>query len=429
MMRQSVQTVVFAVLVALALGVQGELSACGSCLPSFQGSRSGPITYRFDGITGDAQNVFTQMADQWNNAYSGTNISLVPTAGGDVVISLDFTICPAWGETRYGQFNYIKICPDTYVHGTAFLERTIGHEFGHILGLGTSSCSKADTVMTTVQPGEMSGATSSVGCADAGAAKQYFTIRRDNDQDGYSPDDYFYSNQDCEDDMYGVHPGAYVDCDNLNYYPDVDCDDQPDAAECGSPLIVDVDGDGIRLTSRKEGVLFDLNADGTPELLPWTAPNVDDAWLVYDRDGDGQISDGTELFGSYSPQRPSSEPNGYIAISMFDEPDAGGNGDGSITAADAIYSQLRLWQDRDHNGQPSPHELVMLAAAGVVAIQFEYKETWRADRFGNVFRYKAKLETLRGTDAAHWSYDVFLWASDAPGNPHPYSRRWGGLAR
>ena len=69
----------------------------------------------------------------------------------------------------------------------------------------------------------------------------------------------------------------------------------------GSPIIVDTGRDGYRLTSVKNGVHFDLNADGTPELTAWTRRDSDDAFLAMDRNGNGRIDDGTELFGNHTP--------------------------------------------------------------------------------------------------------------------------------
>ena len=423
MERIQVRRLAFMIALMVVLAASDHLRAsCGNCLPQSQGGRNGPISYRFDGITGAGQNIFRDAAADWNGALGQTNVSLVYSDSGTVQISLDFAVCPNWGEARYGQFNYMKICPDALSESNAFMERLIRHEFGHILGLGTSDCSKADTVMTSVQPADMNGATSVVGCADTNYANQYLRTKRDDDADGYSPEDFFISEQDCDDTNSLVHPNAFVDCDSLIVSPDRDCDGVLDSAECGSPVILDLGGNGIRLTGLNGGVLFDLNADDIPEPLPWTEAGSDDAWLVFDRDGDGRIADGTELFGSFSPQTPSSEPNGYRALAMFDEPAAGGNGDGAINNADRVFSQLRLWQDRDHDGKSSPSELLTLVDAGVSRLDLDYQETWRKDSFGNLFRFKARVDSQQPSAVARWSYDVFLWATDQPGHrPHPFA--------
>src|SRR4051812_16379827 len=64
-----------------------------------------------------------------------------------------------------------------------------------------------------------------------------------------------------------------------------------------SVFVVDMAGDGRRLTSARDGVLFDLDRKGTPTRVGWTAPGSDDAFLVLDVNGNGRIDDGSEMLG------------------------------------------------------------------------------------------------------------------------------------
>src|SRR5580658_6731521 len=86
-----------------------------------------------------------------------------------------------------------------------------------------------------------------------------------------------------------------------------------------SPIVIDTKGTGFELTSAKGGVLFDFLGTGTKIQIAWTATNSGNAWLVLDRNHNGLIYNGTEMFGNITPQPPSSNPNGFLALAVFDE--------------------------------------------------------------------------------------------------------------
>ena len=98
--------------------------------------------------------------------------------------------------------------------------------------------------------------------------------------------------------------------------------DDGKCAYANSPLIVDTARDGYRLTSVDNGVRFDLNADGVPEQVAWTRRDSDDAFLALDRNGNGRIDDGSELFGNHTPARPDTPdvttPNGFEALKFVE---------------------------------------------------------------------------------------------------------------
>ena len=182
------------------------------------------------------------------------------------------------------------------------------------------------------------------------------------------------------------------------------CIQSPNDPCCpGSPIILDLNGGGFALTNVQDGVPFDLNPTAGSQQVSWTVPGADDAWLVFDRNGNGIIDDGSELFGNFSPQTPSASPQGYQALAVWDQ-----NHDGVIDSKDFIYDRLRLWQDRNHNGKSEEGELSPLAQHGIVGLDLRFVRDNKEDQYGNYFRYSARVLRGPGSIVGPFSYDVFL---------------------
>lgn len=208
-------------------------------------------------------------------------------------------------------------------------------------------------------------------------------------------------------------------CDTGDIMPTCDPPDAADLSQCccvnsygactSSPVLVDVAGNGFALTELGNGVEFDLNVDGLRESVSWTKAGSDDAWLVLDRNDNGLIDDGTELFGNYTPQSTSDVgKNGFLALADFDKRGYGGNRDGLITESDGVFSMLRLWQDINHNGISESAELHKLSEMNIESFDLDYAVSRRTDEYGNRFRYRAKVKDKPGSQIGRWAWDVFL---------------------
>ena len=180
------------------------------------------------------------------------------------------------------------------------------------------------------------------------------------------------------------------------------------------PILVDTAGNGYRLTGVQEGVRFDLDADGTPELVAWTRPGSDDAFLAIDRNDNGQIDDGSELFGNHSPiyggESDVTAANGFEVLKFLDSPATGATRvpDGRLDASDPIFERLLLWRDLNHNGISEAGELTRAVDEGIVAIGTDYRVSRKTDRFGNEFRQVGRLQWSDGEAAR--VFDVWLRA-------------------
>ena len=212
----------------------------------------------------------------------------------------------------------------------------------------------------------------------------------------------------CEHDPHSPKGCTSEACANCYAQGGTHCDSM--SGSCWTPILIDVKGDGLRMTDSTAGIRFDAFGGGVKIQTAWTVSNSDDAWLVLDRNNNGTIDDGTELFSSAAPQPVLPFPqlkNGFNALAEFDRPERGGNADGVIDKNDYVFSSLRLWQDLNHNGISEPSELYSLAALGLAVVSLDYREARRKDGYGNTYRYRAKVTNDRGAQLGRWAWDVF----------------------
>lgn len=183
------------------------------------------------------------------------------------------------------------------------------------------------------------------------------------------------------------------------------------ADECGccltySPIALDLNGDGIRMTNATGGALFDVNGLGRVMWVGWPVGR-DDGWLVLDRNKNGAIDDGSELFGNATRLRTGSiAKDGYEALAELDT-----NGDLIVDRQDQRFSDLYIWLDGDGNGSVSEGELRPLASTKITGMSIVPKESQRRDSYGNRFRLRAAVFTI---DGSHQRYSYDVWPAVEP---------------
>ena len=155
-------------------------------------------------------------------------------------------------------------------------------------------------------------------------------------------------------------------------------------AQSADPLALDLDGDGIELSSPAQGQPFDINADGRDEQTAFVRGG--DAFLAVDQDGNGRIDSGRELFGDQD-----GFANGFAKLSAFDA-----NRDAVIDPSDPVFDRLRLLKDLNGDGQVAADETVSLSAAGVKSICLSYKSAQAIDTYGNTASEVSSFEMEDG---------------------------------
>jgi hypothetical protein len=169
-------------------------------------------------------------------------------------------------------------------------------------------------------------------------------------------------------------------------------------ATLSSPIVLDLNGNGITTQSIMAGTKFDLLATGQVVDTGWVAGG--DGLLVYDPNN-GPITSGSQLFGT-STLLPNGQKaaNGFDALSVMDA-----NGDGSITSADTGWSDLKIWVDANSDGTSQTGELKTLDSLGITKLNLSATASSAQDN-GNILGLLSSFETSDGQ--THAMADVWF---------------------
>ena len=172
-----------------------------------------------------------------------------------------------------------------------------------------------------------------------------------------------------------------------------------------SPLVVDLDGDGVETVGVSEGVYFDHDGNGFAEKSGWVGK--DDGILVRDINNNGTIDNGTELFGNNSVLSSGENAlNGFEALKELDS-----NKDGVFNSSDEAWNTVKVWKDSNQNGMVDNSELLSLEQANIAGINLNYNEQEHADDNGNTH---AQTGTIIKTDGSSGTItDVWFDADTA----------------
>ena len=165
-----------------------------------------------------------------------------------------------------------------------------------------------------------------------------------------------------------------------------------EAENSRSPLVVDLNGDGIiETTSTDSGIYFDFDNNQKIENSGWVGK--DDGLLVRDINNNGQIDDGTELFGNNTVlSNGQKATNGFEALKDLDS-----NNNNVFDSSDTAWNQVKVWKDANQNGKVDEEELLTLEQAGIENIDLTYQNSSTIDFSGNTVGQTGSFDREDGT--------------------------------
>lgn len=277
----------------------------------------------------------------------------------------------------------IKIYEKTYPGAdcSSNYSETITHELGHALGLGNATSTSCD--------GNMMGAGKLVTNPDG--TKSVVPSRTVKGIECYAANKQFF-----------------MDDETSPPEPSPSSPNPPSCYDCGpeSPIVIQFDNGSFDLSGPENAVTFDIDADGVPDHTAWLSRERQQAFLARDLNGNGIVDNGRELFGNSTQLADgTTAKHGFEVLLELDS-----NRDAVIDHQDAIWTELRLWFDRNHDGATDGGELLAISDSAVKGVSLHYRTTNRRDQYGNLLRYKSSAEIMKpnGTLVTRPIYDVFF---------------------
>jgi len=172
------------------------------------------------------------------------------------------------------------------------------------------------------------------------------------------------------------------------------------------PIVLDISGLGITTKSVADGVYYDMDNNGFLEKTGWV--DAKSGILVLDKNNDGKIETGNELFGDRTILADGkTASSGFEALATLDS-----NHDGVIDAKDKLFSQLRIWVDKNGDGVSDKGELITLAQAGIKSLNLKHKEINQLDANGNTIARVGSFTRTNGKVADMKEYLLARSTSD-----------------
>jgi len=176
---------------------------------------------------------------------------------------------------------------------------------------------------------------------------------------------------------------------------DDDRDPNEDLPETYDPIVIDFNKNGVTSTRLDNTVYFDHDNNGFAEATAWI--EKDDGLLAMDKNNNGKIDNGNELFGNHTISNTAygytdkKATNGYEALKAYDL-----NGDNVIDEKDEIFNKLKIWKDTNSNGITDEGELSSLADNNIKSIDLNYKEI-TIDENSNTVKQSSKVTLKDGS--------------------------------